>query len=810
MFNPARQMQPAASPSQLKRKPFFNRSIMNTIARAVTRYPGLALLIIVTLSAAFFWVMISGSRMETNLDNYMPQDHPAFVYSDQAEAWFDIQDAVIIAIENPAGIYQPGTFDKIRKLTQALQKMPEIDDKDVTSLYTADNIVGDEDGLEVKPFFKTPPRDDEALQQIRQAVRGNEMVYGRLVSVDETVTVVIAGIKADAFSQDFYQRILDLAKSHEGPERLHVAGRPIVEGTLAYLSPKDMQRMVPIVVLVIALVLLAVTRSFKSTLLTLLVVFGSTVWTFGLMAAVGIPIYAVATMIPVMLIAIGVADGIHLYNHLHLFLQQRPDTTKKTAVLEMMQQMWKPVVMTSVTTAVGFISLTSSQVYPIKYFGIFAAFGVLTAMILSLVLIPAGIMMFGLPARRAAIKAREAIGTPFSHRFADGVLKHRWPVLIGTLAIISLSAWGTGQVWIDSSFLEKFEKDSDIVLTDRFINQHFGGTSTLNVILASNRENAFKDPDVLRLIDRVQTDLEKLPMVGGSFSLADYLKRMNMVMHADDEAWNITPETTDMVAQYLLLYEMSGDPDNLLKVVDYPYQKANLTFQLKSDTSITIKEVITAIERHLPAFSALDVDVRYAGSGYKALVFTDLILEGQILSLLTSLVLIVVLLSLMFKNLLIGFIGSVPIIITAGISFGVMGWLGVALTTTTALVSSIAVGIGIDYAVHFITRYRQSIRESDGYEPAIRLTMQHSGRAIAFNALVVIAGFLVLLTSVFPSTRELGALVSLNMFTSFVGTLTVMAILLRLFRVDHPRTHIIPGAAAASTKPSPNQPPNPS
>lgn len=752
---------------------------MERLLNKLLKFPWLMLILVLITSAGFFKIMKSNSRMETDLDEYMPQNHPAFVYSNQAEEWFNIKDGIIIAIENPDGIYHSGTIEKVKDLTKALQSMEQINKDDVTSLYTADNIIGTEDGMDVKPFFKRTPKSDEALEQLRINVRNNEMIFGRLVSADEKVTVIIAEIEDDVFTQEFYQQILELGKSFEGPEKIYVAGRPIVEGTMALLGPADMKRMVPVVIAVIILVLLLFLRSAKSTLFTLLVVLFSTVWAFGLMAAFGIPIYAVSTMIPVMLIAIGVADGIHLYSHLHLFLNENPDATKKQAVADMIQGMWKPVVMTSVTTAVGFISLLTSQVYPIKYFGLFTAFGVMMAMVFSLILIPAGIMAFGLPKWKKGAPEKASNKNSFAFTFSEKVIKYKYITIIATVIIVALSIAGIGKVWINSSFLDKFERDSDIVLTDQFINEHFGGTSTLNIILDSPEKDAFKNPEILNVIDEMQQDVDgSLQLVGNSFALTDYLKRMNKVMHADDETYNIIPESKELVAQYLLLYEMSGDPENLWKVVDYNYQKANLTFQLKSDNSKAINSAIAAIERHIPELEKNSVQLNYAGSGYKGLVFTDLILKGQISSLFLSLIIIVALLSLMFKKLSIGLIGAVPIIITAVISFGVMGLLNIPLSTTTALLSSIAIGIGIDYAVHFLERYKIYALETGDKKSASQLTMQHSGRAIVFNAIVVIAGFLVLLFSVFPPNRALGALVSLNMFTSFLGTVTIMYLLL--------------------------------
>ena len=759
---------------------------MENLIKKSLNLPWLTIVGTILLSVVFFYFMSQNSKMETNLDKYMPQDHPAFVYSDQAEEWFGINDGIIVAIENKNGIYNSATIDTLKQLTKVLQKMDEIEKADVTSLYTADNIVGDEEGMDVKAFFKRVPKTEARLKELQQNVRNNEMVHGRLVSTDETVTVVIAEIRDDVFTQEFYNEILEMADSFETDDiKIHVAGRPIVEGTMALLGPADMKRMVPIVLLVITIVLYFMLRSVRSTLLTMSVVFFSTLWTFGLMAMVNIPIYAVSTMIPVMLIAIGVADGIHLYSHLQLFQRKNPDAGKKEAAIDMVTKMWSPVVMTSITTAVGFISLLTSQVYPIKYFGIFTAFGVIVAMLLSLLIIPAGIMIFGLPKLKKSQKKTADDDSSYLNNFALKVVRNKKVSIITTAVVIIFAIFGMQKIWINSSFLDKFESDSEIVLTDQFINSHFGGTTSLNLILdAEGKKDTFKNPEALLLVDKMQTQLENdLEVVGTSFSLADYINRMNKVMNADDEAFNTIPDDQNMVAQYLLLYEMSGDPENLNKVVDYDYEKLNVTFQLKSDNSKAINSALDIINSYDDDFAKMGIAMKYAGSGYKGLIFTDLILEGQIMSLVLSIIIVIVLLSFMFKNIKAGLIGAVPILVTALISFGVMGFLDIPLSTTTALLSSIAIGIGIDYAVHFIEQYRINALKTGDMELTAQKTMSHSGRAILFNAIVVIAGFLVLLFSVFPPNRELGALVSLNMFTSFVGTLTIMLVLLNVSKI---------------------------
>ncbi len=754
---------------------------MEKLIYKTLKFPKLVMITVLIITIMFFMVMKNKSEMETNLDKYMPDKHPAFVYSNEAENWFNIKDGIIIAIENPGGIYQTETLQKVKDLTKRLQKMKEIEKADVTSLYTADNIVGTEDGMDVKAFFKRVPKTEEELAALQAKVSANEMIFGKLVSIDEKVTVIVARIGDDVFSQEFYLRLLDLAKEFEGKENVYIAGRPIVEGTMAVLGPADMKKMVPIVFLVIIIVLFALLRNIKSTFLILAVVSFSSIWAFGLMAVVGIPIYAVSTMIPVMLIAIGVAYGIHLYSHLHMFQLENPEIDRMTAVKDMIKEMWNPVLMAAITTAVGFVSLLTSQVYPIKYFGVFSAFGVLVAFVLTILVIPAGILLFGLPKVKVKTENKSKSNTTqtVAFRVSDFLMSHKWQTYFVTFTFIALSIFGMTKVWIDSSFLEKFEKDSDIVLTDSFINNNFGGTSTLNVILESSTPDAFKQPGALEQLIVMQDDVEtSLDIVGDSFSLSDYLKRMNKVMHADNEVFNTIPNSSELIAQYLLLYEMSGDPENLWQVVTDDFKKVNLTFQLKSDNSKALNSAIDIVEKYRSDFDKLRIELNYAGSGYKALVFTDLILKGQVSSLLMSLIIVVILLGFIFKNYKLGFIGAIPIVITTFISFGIMGLFNIPLSSTTALISSIAIGIGIDYAVHFIDRYRIYAEGTGDKKLTMQHTMYHSGRAILFNAVVVIAGFMVLMASVFPPNRTLGGLISLNMLTSFIGTLTVMAIAL--------------------------------
>ncbi|MGE0075940.1 MAG: RND family transporter [Sphaerochaetaceae bacterium] len=752
---------------------------MDFIVR-IAKKPLLIVLFILGVSIVLISSIAQNASLETDLDEYMPATHPAFVFSDQAEEMFSIKDSVLIAIEHPDTIFNAGTLEKIKTITEELPELfPEIYAGGITSLYTADNITGTDGDLEVEPFYEEIPRTTEELLALQLSVESNDMVYGRNVSLDSKATLILAEIDPEADATDLHVRLEAYAASFEGPETLYVAGRPIVEGAMAELGPADMARMVPIVMVVMIILLLLLLRSIRDTVINLVIVLFGTIVPFGAMAVLGVPIYAVDTMIPVMLIAIGVAYGIHMHNSIHHSVQTNPGISKQELVKDVLTAMIRPVSMAAITTAIGFMSLMTSQVLPVRYFGLFASVGVMTEMALALILFPASIYLFGPPKiAPKRLTGGSGSGNGSKQDGAWGAAMMRRPLRVVAIAaiVIVLGILGTTNVWIDTSFLANFEKESDIVITDNFVNTRFGGTSSLNVVLSTDNPDTFKNPEVLKAMYALQTDVENHALVGTSFSISDFIKRMNTVMFDNDPAYDTIPDDQDLIAQYLLLYEFSGDPETLAKVVDYDYQNANITFQLKSDSSAVMSEVIDMVAVHEATMTELGVTLRYAGSGYKAFVFAELLLEGQIISIVLSFLIVALLLALLFKNLLIGIVGTIPIAITAVVNFGVMGLLNIPLSSATALISSIAVGIGVDYAIHLIEHYRNRRLEDVSIHDAAFETLAHTGRAIIYNAVAVMGGFAVLMFSVFPPNRQVGGLIVLNMATSAIGTLSILLV----------------------------------
>ena len=743
----------------------------------ISKKPLLVIVLILVITTGSIILIAQNASLETDLDEYMPSTHPLFVQSKENSEIFGITDAIMIAIEHPVSIYNSETLEKIKNITIDLPKhFEELTNTEVTSLYTASNIQGSDWGLEVTPFYEDVPTTAQELDQIAKSVRSNEMIYKRIVSEDETSTLIMFEIAEDTDTTQLQKELNNYITQYADPETIYVAGRAIVEGALTELGPADMLRMFPLVVIMMTILLYILLRSIRHTLLNLFIVLVGTVAAFGSMAIFGVPVYAVDTMIPVMLIAIGVAYGIHMHNSIMSIIKKDPHITKDALIHLTLTHMVRPVSMAAVTTAIGFSALMTSQVLPVRYFGLFSAIGVLTEMVLALILFPVSIRVLGIPKVKEKNKSTESGHFIKINALTNVVLHKQKSIIVGSILLAILGVYGATQIWIDTSFLANFEDDHPIAVTDRFVNETFGGTSSVNIILTGEKEDTFKNPEVLQAMENMQQHIRTNPLVGASFSLTDFIKRMNYVMNDEDEQFLAIPDNQELIAQYLLLYDMSGDSETLSKVVDYNFERANVQFQLKNDSSVLTEEIISSVNAFNKEFNDLGISISYSGSGYTAYVFSSLLMDGQILSLSISFIIVALLLALVFKNLLIGIIGTIPIAITATVNFGVMGLFGVPLSSATALISSIAIGIGVDYAIHLIEHYLLKRREGLSIKETVNETIIHTGKAIVFNAIAVMGGFIILTFSVFPPNRQVGALIALNMVVSAAMTLTVLLV----------------------------------
>jgi len=526
--------------------------------------------------------------------------------------------------------------------------------------------------------------------------------------------------------------------------------------------------------------------------------------------------------------AVGVADGIHILSRYYDALLEQPDISATDAVLIAMREMWQPVIFTSLTTAAGFLSFLTAVMLPFRYFGVFTAVGVLAAMVFSLTFFPAMLSLLppkvsrGLRTqmRRSGDLAATGWAAHMLSRLGRGVARRPLTVWIPAVIVAGASLIGAQQIVVDSSSIRMLDPHSPVRLGDESLREKFQGTLPLYIAIEGHAPDLLKDPVLLEQLDRLQAVAEQDPIVGGSLSIAEYIKRMHRVMNEDRPEMEVVPTSRELIAQYLLLYAFSGDPDDFDEVVDYDYQHANVMVYLRTDSTQQIQRVIERIQEFAvrefgrqtrqeasngqfqespfvrfgmwlvgmrPTRIGWETDqgfrIGFAGNGYINNRFNELIVSGQVSSLVTSLGAVFLLSTLMFRSLIAGLINVLPISLVMLFSFGLLGLLDIPLETGKAFAASIVIGVGIDYTIHFLNKYRINVQTGQLNPEQITVaTMATSGKAIFFNALVVIGGFLVFLTSNFRPNFYLGAMMALNMGACLLVSMTVLPALLNTFQ----------------------------
>ncbi|HXN07650.1 MAG TPA: MMPL family transporter, partial [Nitrospiria bacterium] len=433
-----------------------------------------------------------------------------------------------------------------------------------------------------------------------------------------------------------------------------------------------------------------------------------------------------------------------------------------------------PVMLTAgLVASASFASLVTFHLKTFQAFGLLTAFGIVSAVILELSFIPAVRVVIkpGAP----PVKAKSLSSTDRSLSALGGfVLSGRNTIIAIGIVFIVISSAGASLVHVNNSLKGQFFEKTELRQSDQAINAAFGGTSTFYILVDGNSPDRLKDPAVMAGIEGLQKKLESVSGVGKTQSYVDYLKKMNSSLHAGDPAWEKIPETRQAAAEYLLLYTMSGNPADFNRLVDYNYQKAVVWVFLKSDSTALAEQLIQVVNDYKKSgHFASDLTVGVAGSSPVTVALNETMVEGKKYNILQISALTFVISSLVFRSFLGGLLVVIPLLLSVLINFGFMGFSGLALGIGTATISAMSVGIGADYAIYFLFRFREEYQKSGEVDLALRTTMTTAGKSILFVALAISAGCA---TLIFPGyyLHTEGILVPLAMLTSSVGAITLL------------------------------------
>lgn len=579
-------------------------------------------------------------------------------------------------------------------------------------------------------------------------------------------------------------------KTADNGDRFYIAGRPAIEVTSGLSAIKDIKVMALLLLAVIMAMLFFVFRTGRGVILPTFVMSAAIIWTLGIMAVVHVPLYTISTMLPVILAAVGIGDAIHLLSRYYDYALENPQGEGRDLILRALNRLSAPLLTTTLTTAAGFMALLFAAMPPFRVFGVFTIIGIFISWFLTVTFIPAVLTLLrpkvgGYLMKRKMMRVYNESGRCSRALVGLGNKINSRPRLwgLGLAAVAAVSLYGGSKVFVDSSWMSDFKKGSEISVATDILNKKFNGTIFLNVVIEGKKKNEIKSPKLLKKIEQLQDTVEKDPYVGNSLSIVDYLKSMNKVFHANDERYDVLPDSRKQIAEYIYLFSISGRPEQLDEVVDFDYRRANVTFMIKTDHTRELKHIIDAVNGFVKQnFQGLPVDVNLAGSGNNSYIWADLLIKSQTTAIIVSKLAILLIATLLFRSLPLGVITVIPVTMTTLVVAGYAGFAGIPLDVSTALAAGLAIGVGVDYTIHYIHRYWDERRTGMDHVAATAATMRSVGKTIAYNAITVAAGFSVLLLSEFPPNVKLGEFVAGYMLLSLIAALVTLPVLLSLKR----------------------------
>lgn len=485
--------------------------------------------------------------------------------------------------------------------------------------------------------------------------------------------------------------------------------------------------------------------------------------------------------LPVMLVAIGIADGIHILNLYHEYYEEGETRgqSHKGIIVRTMDDLWSPVVMTSLTTAAGFLSLGTSLITAQRSLGVFIAVGVLFAMVLSLTYIPAVLTLTRFRPSGTSVRPEARLLGNSLARLASTVHRWRLPILVLGVVVVILCAAGIPKIKVETIPSKFLGESNPVVKAMNVADRLFGGSNQLAIEVDTGRRNGLKDPEVLREMAEIQSRLERLGFVTHTVSIVDIVKEMNQKLHADNPSYYKIPDDPKLTSQILTLFLFQGGELGQLARPDFSSGEVIGFVPFRSTAEL--ERMITQVQNSLadlpsePRVEEVDVLRAFVS------LFTKMPLS-QALSLLTSAAAAAFIVMLLMQSLVAGLFCIIPLLLTVIVNFGFMAYSGIPLDMATLMVGSAAIGIGIDYAIHFVSRARLEVGKGRALIEAFQETMRTEGKAIVYNAVVVALGFLVLVASNFRGLVNVGILVALTMGISSVSAVVLIPAVIAVWR----------------------------
>ena len=742
--------------------------------------------LVVLAAIASVFVAINGAkqiRMQNNYKVFFSEENPQLKAFEDLQNIYTRDDNVTFVVAKPDGkVFSKDFLEAQAWLTDEVWKLPFV--TRVDSIPNFQHSEASEDDLLVGDLVEFPDElDAAALAKVEKVAQAEPMIVNRLISdkdhvvgVNATLTLPYTDPNEPVIAATASQELADKFKEKFPGYEVYLTGIVMLNNAFATSSMRDMQSIVPMMYLGILVTMVILLRSFAGTFTTLVVIMLSSAAGMGFMGYIGFPLTPPVAIAPTIITTLAVADSIHvLVTMLH---QMRKGKTKREAIIESMRMNFQPVFLTSLTTAIGFLSLNWSDAPPFRHLGNIVAVGVTFAWIYSITLLPA--LMTILPVR---VRQQQEDEDTRLDRFADFIIRNRTASLWGSVAVIVLLATFIPRIHLDDRWVDYFAKSIKFRTDTDYAVDNLTGIYSMEYSIEAKESGGINEPEYLQKLDELTTWFREQPEVRQVVTISDIMKRLNKNMHADDESYYKVPEERDLAAQYLLLFEMSLpyglDLNNQINVD----KSATRMMVLLGDISTTeLRQFIAKAaewqDANLPEYMRAEAASPSTMFAYISQRNIESMLTGTALAVL----LISFILGVALKSVRYGFLSLIPNFVPAIMGFGAWGLLVANIGMSLSVVTGMTLGIVVDDTVHFLSKYLRARRELNASaEDAVRYAFHNVGRALVTTTIILVIGFAILSMSPFRLNSWMGQLTAIVITFALLADFIMLPALLIAF-----------------------------
>ncbi|MFQ5582079.1 MAG: RND family transporter [Mariprofundaceae bacterium] len=730
-------------------------------------------------------------QVDTDPENMLSADEPVRIAHHHLKKDFKLSDLIVVGIvdeTSPFGVWRPEVLQRAENLSKAILKIEGVIKVDVMSLSVSDTIETAGGMLDIHTIMPKAPKTQKQADALKAQVLGNPLLVEKLASGDGQGLAIYVPIEDKMISYRVateIETIIDEMTGGTGTEQYHIAGLPVAEDTFGHDMFLQMAISAPLAGLVLMLMLWWFFRSGIFVAAPMIVAMVAVIVTMGALIGTGFTVHIMSSMIPIFLMPIAVVNSVHILSEFHDRYWQ--DGSVQQTLAKVMGHLFKPMIYTSLTTMIGFGSLALTPIPPVQAFGMFVAFGVFVGWLTTIVFIPAFLLSQDSEKLKRVFSRVNAAEESALGRFLPRVgrfsLGHATMIIVATIALSGISAWGISQIKINDNPVNWFKDGEKIRIADTVMNRHFAGTY-MAFMRFDGAPESMKEPAVARWIAGLQQHLESQDTVGKTTSYVDLVKRVNWAMHDEKSAFSVVPKSREEIAQYLFLFGMSGNPRDLDHFLDYDQKSSGLWLQLSSGDNNSMQSVVNAAESYIETNPMpAGLSRTWAGLTYINTVWQDKMVGGMLDSLMGAFVMVAVLMLILFRSVVWSLLAMLPLSVTIAFSYGFIGLIGKNYDMPVAVLSALALGLSVDFAIHFIERYRETRKRHPSRQAAMDEMFGESARALAKNALIVSIGFTPLLFAPLVPYITVGVLLASIMALSWATTVLLLPALIEAFNV---------------------------